>query len=1030
MRITAFVGLILASVLPGCAQVVISQIYGAGGNSGAALQNDYVELFNRGTAPVSLAGWSVQYASATGTGNFGANTGQITLLPPATLQPGQYFLIQQAGGANGSPLPAPDFVDDTPISMAAGAGKLALVDTTEPLGCNGSSTPCSSSATAHIVDLVGYGTANYFEGTVGPSPTTVLAIFRADGGCTDRDDNGLDFATGTANPRNLSTTAHPCGGGGTLLSGTGAADPNSLTAASATLLTVAVAPATDPNSTGIAVQADLTAIGGSATQNFLDDGQNGDAAAGDNVFSFQATVDASISPGAKALPFGIADAQARSATGTIALTVTAPVTGTTISAVQGPGNTSPMAGETVRVTGIVTGVRGNSFYIQTEPGSEDGDPATSEGILVFTGSGNVPATAVVGNKLDVTGVVTEFVSSSFPSYTAPAGSATLTELVAPLSYSLVSTGNTLPAPQVIDESAWSATAGTALDRWSQLERFEGMRVTFSNFRVTQNTNDVTLFGTLASAATPYRELGVQANKLPVGTPGTVPVYDSNPEVIRIEGNGLNGGNATFDLPFGSTIATITGIVDYDTSNGVYSIRTNAAGVGAQTPANLSATPLPMPLPTDFTVGTINAENFSSTNTVKLAKISLAVRNILHAPDVLGFQEVNTLASLQAVAARIDSDAASEGQTPPNYTAALLPGNALGMVGTNNTQNVGFLYKASRLTGVGAPSQYGTEDNTYTNPVSGSTELTFDRPPLVISGTAKLSTSDSGIPFTVVVNHLKSLIDLDNNTNHPTDSGLRNQAKRHFGARDTGILLNQLSAGSHLVSVGDHNAYQFNDGYVDVLGCVRGTPPTAGEMIYQPPPGLACESLPPDNQLINLTDADPVNRYSYYFLGSRQTLDHIVVNQLANNRLRLYAASNLNADFPADGALAEDPSRPERITDHNPQVAYFTLPNEVTSQTAILSSGLIYNRSLGAFTGTITVKNMGTSTLSGPLHVFFHNLPAGVTVSNASGFAAGVPYLTVPATLAAGQSSTPVAVRFTTTPATRVTYGPKTYSVTF
>ena len=79
MRITAFVGLTLASSFPGCAQVVISQIYGAGGNSGATLQNDYVELFNRGAEPVSLAGWSVQYASATGSGNFGANTGQITL---------------------------------------------------------------------------------------------------------------------------------------------------------------------------------------------------------------------------------------------------------------------------------------------------------------------------------------------------------------------------------------------------------------------------------------------------------------------------------------------------------------------------------------------------------------------------------------------------------------------------------------------------------------------------------------------------------------------------------------------------------------------------------------------------------------------------------------------------------------------------------------------------------------------------------------------------------------------------------------
>ena len=49
--------------------VVISQVYGGGGNAGATFQNDFVEIFNRGNTTVSLAGWSIQYASATGTGN-------------------------------------------------------------------------------------------------------------------------------------------------------------------------------------------------------------------------------------------------------------------------------------------------------------------------------------------------------------------------------------------------------------------------------------------------------------------------------------------------------------------------------------------------------------------------------------------------------------------------------------------------------------------------------------------------------------------------------------------------------------------------------------------------------------------------------------------------------------------------------------------------------------------------------------------------------------------------------------------------
>src|SRR5215471_17205091 len=70
--------------------IVISQVYGGGGNSGAQFQNDFVELFNRGSAPVSVAGWSLQYASATGTGTLGASSGTLTPLA-GTVAPGGYL---------------------------------------------------------------------------------------------------------------------------------------------------------------------------------------------------------------------------------------------------------------------------------------------------------------------------------------------------------------------------------------------------------------------------------------------------------------------------------------------------------------------------------------------------------------------------------------------------------------------------------------------------------------------------------------------------------------------------------------------------------------------------------------------------------------------------------------------------------------------------------------------------------------------------------------------------------------------------
>jgi DNA/RNA endonuclease G (NUC1)/uncharacterized protein YjdB len=194
------------------AQVVISQVYGGGGNAGAPYTHDFVELFNRGDEPVSLDGMSIQYASATGTGNFGSGSNQLTALT-GTIAPGGYFLVQQAGGTTGAPLPTADLVDPVPINLAAGAGKVALVTGTSSLGCNGGSTPCPAEALARIVDLVGYGTANFYEGSAAARGlTNSTAALRAAGGCTDTDDNAADFSAVEPAPRTSASPAHGCGG--------------------------------------------------------------------------------------------------------------------------------------------------------------------------------------------------------------------------------------------------------------------------------------------------------------------------------------------------------------------------------------------------------------------------------------------------------------------------------------------------------------------------------------------------------------------------------------------------------------------------------------------------------------------------------------------------------------------------------------------------------------------------------------------------------------------------------------------------
>jgi len=178
--------------------LVISQVYGGGGNSGAVYTHDFIELFNRGQEAVDLSGWSVQYASAAG------SSWQVTALA-GSVGPGRYYLIRQAPGGGGSQaLPAPDASGN--IIMSATAGKVALVRQTTPLV--GACPPGGV-----IVDLLGYGsTANCSEGNPrAPMPSNnVTAALRKEGGCADTDDNAADFETGPPSPRNGDTPARPC----------------------------------------------------------------------------------------------------------------------------------------------------------------------------------------------------------------------------------------------------------------------------------------------------------------------------------------------------------------------------------------------------------------------------------------------------------------------------------------------------------------------------------------------------------------------------------------------------------------------------------------------------------------------------------------------------------------------------------------------------------------------------------------------------------------------------------------------------
>src|SRR5947209_4024012 len=276
--------------------VKISQVYGGGGNSGSTYTNDFIEIYNQATTPVNLTGWSVQYSSAT--------TSTWTPSPlcssdSCVLQPGHYFLVQESQGTGGTTaLPLPDATGT--IAMSATNGKVALV-------ANSTALTGACPTGGAIVDLIGYGTANCSETTPTATLNNTSAAIRRGNGCVDTDNNVNDFVIIGPIPRNSTAPPNSCGGDPAQPLGLGLASPATLDPASNTLLTVQVTPATAPASSNLHVVGDLSSIGGDSAKVFYDDGTHGDQTAGDNVFSFQATVSPQISTGAKYMVATITD---------------------------------------------------------------------------------------------------------------------------------------------------------------------------------------------------------------------------------------------------------------------------------------------------------------------------------------------------------------------------------------------------------------------------------------------------------------------------------------------------------------------------------------------------------------------------------------------------------------------------------------------------------------------------------------------------------------------------------------------------
>ncbi|MCW5961946.1 MAG: DNA/RNA non-specific endonuclease [Pyrinomonadaceae bacterium] len=302
--------------------LVISQFQTAGGGGNPA-NDELIEIHNTSNANVDLNGYRLVYRSAGGTNDVTITAWTTSVVVPA----GGYHLIVNSS-YDGS-VPGDTVFNSTTCSCALSASG------------GGLGIRFGEANTGVIIDSVGYGSATnaFIETAVTAAPPANSSQARVSNGCQDTDNNSADFSNvNPSAPKNASSTPNQCAGSGSTLLANGAASPSTVAPNVSTRLTVSVFPATSPPSTGIAVSGNLTNIGGSAVQQFFDDGTNGDVTPGDNVFSYSATIPNGTTGGPTSVNATASDAQARTANVTINITIDAPLEGENPLLLGNPSN--------------------------------------------------------------------------------------------------------------------------------------------------------------------------------------------------------------------------------------------------------------------------------------------------------------------------------------------------------------------------------------------------------------------------------------------------------------------------------------------------------------------------------------------------------------------------------------------------------------------------------------------------------------------------------------------------------------------
>ncbi|HEX7062062.1 MAG TPA: lamin tail domain-containing protein, partial [Woeseiaceae bacterium] len=560
--------------------------------------------------------------------------------------------------------------------------------------------------------------------------------------------------------------------------------------------------------------------------------------------------------------------------------------------IQGAGAMSPLEGRLVQsADNVVTAVAPDGFFMQTPASRSDGNVDTSDGIFVFTGG--APGVSV-GDQVDVSGQVREFFD-----FTELGGNPVVT---------VDASGVALPPPVAFGAAVPSpdpAAPSCALE----YECYEGMLVSVTGGTVSGpnqhfGSDPIAEVHVTAAAERALREPGVLFPGLP-GLP-EIPVWDGNPEVFELDPDKLGLPNTV--IPAGSHFDAL-GVLGFEF--GGYELW----------PASLTVDELPIPHPVraraagEVTIGSLNlfrlfddVNDPADTNAigeprddevvsgaeyaVRRAKFAHYILDVLGAPDILAVQEAEKLEVLEQLAA--DIAAANPDVT---YTAYLEEGNDIGTI------DVGFLVRDT--VAVDEVTQLGRDE---IFDFDGSP--LHDRPPLLLRARF-LGGAD--FPIDVLVVHNRSLGGVED----PGSEGERVRLKRLTQAQSIAARVQAMQEENpdlRLVIVGDFNAFEFTDGFVDAVGQIKGDVEPDENLLSGP-------DLVEPNLIDQVLSVAPAERYSFIFDGSAQVLDHALTSMALDASVRGFAYGRGNAD--AAEVLLEDATTPLRSSDHDGLVLFIT-----------------------------------------------------------------------------------------------------------